>query len=260
MRVGIGIVHLAADGYAPIARADGEPDVEADSRRDYHDVPEAELMPDYAGGEGELDNGRRAVQNDVADDVLDSRRPALDDARQTAGPPLQMKAQREIVKMHESAECELPDRVQSDPREECVADLREAAGEEAPYVVGEHESHGRRDEKRDEGRRARLPGQRVGHPFVGIGHHHAHHLGGDQRGKGNDDTELQVRPVERPHVGPEVPERRKRAAAVGGDLRSCSRVGHHFAPRVGAATGPAMSPAISSRSTRSAPKAAGFNT
>ena len=63
MGVSVGIVHLAADGDAPIAGAHREPDVEPHRHRDHADVPETELVPDDAGGQRELHDGRRGVQD-----------------------------------------------------------------------------------------------------------------------------------------------------------------------------------------------------
>ena len=148
MRVRVGIVHLAPDLHAPVARHDREPDVEPDGRGDHDDVQEPELIPDDRRHQRELEHRRRGVQDDVADDVLDSRRAALDDPRQPAGAPLQMEAQRETVEVHEGAEGELPDRVQADAGEQRVAHLREAGLDEAADVVGKHQRHRPGDEQR----------------------------------------------------------------------------------------------------------------
>ena len=108
-----------------------------------------------AGGQRELEHRRRGVQDDVADDVLDAGRAALDDARQAAGPPLQVEAERQIVEVHEGAVGELPDRVLPDAREERVAELGEAGRDEAPDIVGEHQHHRPGDEQRHIGGRRR---------------------------------------------------------------------------------------------------------
>ena len=112
-----------------------------------------ELVPDDAGGQRELEHRRRGVQDDVADDVLDAGRAALDDARQSAGAPLEMEAERQIVEVQEGSVGELADGMQPDAREQRVADLGEAGRDEAPDIVGEHQRHRTGNEQRHVGRR-----------------------------------------------------------------------------------------------------------
>ena len=49
----------------------------------------------------ELDDGRRRVEDDHAHDGLDAVAAALEHARQAAGLALEMKAQRQLVHVHE---------------------------------------------------------------------------------------------------------------------------------------------------------------
>ena len=261
MGVRVGIVHLAADGDAPVAGAHREPHIGPHRHRDDAHVPDVELVPDDAGGQRELQDGRQAVQDGEADDLLDAGRAALDDAREPAGAPLEMKAQRQLVQVDEGAVGELADRVLPDAREERVAQLVQRGGDDAPDIVGEHQHHRPGNERRHVGGRPALAGQRIGRPFEEIGHEHGDDLGGDERQEGDQHAPLQVRPVGRPHIGPEVPERRERAAAIRRDpWRRCRR-GHQPAPR--APSEPAAAPtsiAIASRSALKAAKAAGLST
>ena len=260
MCVRVGIVHLAADGDAPVARADREPDIERDRRGDDDDVGEAELVPDDAGGQRELHHRRRRVQDDVADDVLDPRRAALDDPGKAARPPLQVEAQRKPVEVHEGAECELPHRMQPDAGKERVAELCEPGRDHAPEIVGQHERHRSRDDERQEAWGTGLTVQRVGCPFVGIGDEDRHHLRREERGEGDRDPHLQVGPVCRPHERPKMQDGREGAASVGRDFRGC-RLRHQRASRAEALfAAMATRSTIPSRSPRSSAKAAGLST
>ena len=100
-----------------------------------------------------------------------------------------------------------PDSYPAKPREQGVAQLVEPDRNDPRDIVG--------DDQRDRaGQRQRQPFRRriravegVGRPFVEIGDHHENDLGEHEIERRPDDAHLQVRPVARPHVGPEIPQR-----------------------------------------------------
>ncbi len=195
------------------AGAHREPDIGPHRRGDDRHVPDIELVPDHAGGERELDDGRHRVEQREADDGLDAVGAALDDARQAAGAPVEMEAQRQAVQVHEGAVGELAHGVLADAGEQRVAQLVQPVEDDAAEIVAEHQHERRRQHERQVAWRLALAGQRVGRPFVGIGHQHRDDLGDQQRGKRQHDAALQVGAVRRPHIGPEVQHRRQRAPA-----------------------------------------------
>ena len=124
--VGVAVVHLAADGDAPVARPDGEPDVEPHGDRDRRRHRASHRRRRRCRRQREFEDRRRRVQHGEADDRLDALGAALDDARQAAGAPLEMEAQRQLVHVHEGAVGELAHRILADAGEQRVAQLVEA--------------------------------------------------------------------------------------------------------------------------------------
>ena len=227
MGVLIRLVHGAADLDAPVRRLHGEPDVEGDGGRDDRQIFPVELVGDDGRGEAELEEGRQRVENGEADDDLDAVDGALDDARQAAGAPLQVVAQRQIVHVHEGLVGEVAHRVLADAGEQRVAQVVEHVHQDAADAVGDDQHDGNGDERREaDGERAAAAGggrrgERVGRPFVGVGHQNGDELGGDQDAERQNHPELEVRPVARPHVGPQVAQRREHGLLHGGARRRC---------------------------------------
>ena len=90
-----------------------------------------------AGREDELEDRRGGVEDREADDRLDAVDAALDDARQAAGPPLQVIAERQVVHVHEGAVGELADGVLADLGEQRVAKVVEDVQQDAPDAIGD---------------------------------------------------------------------------------------------------------------------------
>ena len=118
----------------------------------------------------------------------------------------------------------------ADTGEQGIAELVEADHENAADGVGHNQHHRHQKKCRQECRAAAGAGQGIGDPFVSIRHQHGDDLGRHQRQKGNQDALLQIRPVSRPHIGPQIGDGLKRPTAIGGDLRRFGgRVGIRFA-------------------------------
>ena len=142
MRLGVGFVHVAADGDAPLAGPEGEPDIDADGEQHDHHVDPAEIPGDQARDHRELDRRGDRVQHRHAHDSVDAVDAALDDAAQASGPALQMKAQRKLMQMPEGAVGELAHGVLGNHGEPHVAELREQHHQHAAHAIGD-DQHGR---------------------------------------------------------------------------------------------------------------------
>jgi len=94
---------------------------------------------------------RQHVEQHEGQQELDPLGAALDHPRQAAGLAFQVKAERERVKMPESPERDQADRVLGDPGENRVAQLAEAARQDARRAIGQQQAE--RDGKHDLARR-----------------------------------------------------------------------------------------------------------
>ena len=215
--VGVGIVHLAADLDAPVARLDRVPGVEPHRHRDHCDIDPAIGDGENRCREGEFEDRRRRRQHGEADDRLDALGAALDDPRQAAGAPFEMKAQRQFMHVLEGAERQLPHGVLADTRKQRIAQLVEAELYQPDDVIG-HDQHHRRQKEWRQGRRIGMnAGQRICRPFEEIGHDNQHQLGDDQEDSRPDKPRLEVRPVGRPHIGPEAAQGAEGGAGISGN-------------------------------------------
>ncbi|MNL38623.1 hypothetical protein D3C87_1608510 [compost metagenome] len=128
-----------------------------------------------------------------------------------------MKAQRQLVHVHEGLVGELPDRMLADAGKQCVAQLVEPRLQQAREVVGKHQHDRAAQELRQEAQRIRLVVQRVRRPFEEIGNEDQDDLGNHQDDRRPDDPKLQIGPVGRPHIGPQIDDGAKRIARIGGN-------------------------------------------
>ena len=227
-RLGVGVavafVHAAADADAPFRRGIGEPHVERDGDQDHRHVAPVELVQQHADDKGELDHGRRRLQDHHAHDGLDAVAAALQHARQPPGLALQMKAQRELVHVLEGDQRETAHRVHRDLGEHAVAQLREARHQDAHAAIGQRhrDRRGNRPGQPVVGsdRRSALPGQRIDRPFEGEGHRDGGELGEQQQHRRPDHAPFEVDAVGRPDIRPQPAQRLEQSAAVGRDLTS----------------------------------------
>ncbi len=99
-------------------RLHGVPDIEGDRGRDDQQIGPVELVGDDDPGKAEFEEGRQRVEDGEADNDLEAVDGALDDARQAAGAPLQVVAQRQIVHVHEGLVGEVAHGVLADAGEQ----------------------------------------------------------------------------------------------------------------------------------------------
>jgi hypothetical protein len=127
----------------------------------------------------------------------------LDDAAQPAGAAGEVEAQRELVQVLEGFERELAHGVLADRGEEYVAQLLEAGIDDVAEAISD-DQHQRDGDAHDEGVVGRGTIERVDDALVGEGDERGRHLGDQQRADGEDNPELEVGPILRPHVPPQV--------------------------------------------------------
>jgi len=224
MRLGVGIIHVAADGDAQVARPEGEPDIEADRDKHDHDIDPAEIIGHHPCDHGELDGGRDRVQHRHAHDGVDPGHAPLDDPVQTSGPALEMEAERQRVQMPEGALGELAHGMLGDGGEPYVAELREHHHHHPADAIGEDE------EDRTGGKADRrnllaggLSGQQVDDRLVGDRHGERDDLGDNEGDKGPDHAPAEIGTACRPDKGCELPQ--------DGEV-PCPRLHERVAPRL----------------------------
>ena len=117
---------------------------------------------------------------------------------------------------------------------DAVAQLRRHRHDDAHAAIGQSH-HDRRGHGPDQpvvgaDRGAALAGERVGRPFEGEGRDDGGELGEQQQHRGAEHAQLQVAPVRRPDIGPEVDDGGHQRAAVGGHagwlVGRCVSCGH----------------------------------
>ncbi len=197
--VGVALVHLAAEFRAPFGNGEGEPDIDDNGRERDRRKQRAEEIPEEPGEDDELDDGRRDVEEREADQELDALDAAVDDARQPAGAPLEMEAQRKRVQMLEGDEGHAPHGILAHGRREVVADLREDDLQHAPEREGQHKA----DDELERG--ARL--ERIDRAAEVDGRHDGRDLGDEERQEREHGAAFQVAAAARPEIGRERFER-----------------------------------------------------
>ncbi|ENT06717.1 hypothetical protein C038_00381 [Brucella sp. 63/311] len=117
--------------------------------------------------------------------------------------------------MHKGLVGKLAHRILANTGKKCVTKLVEASLHDFRRIIGQHQ-HDRADQNdRNIIRRMKLAVQRIGHPFEEIGYEDQHNLGQNQIECGPDHAHSQVRPVGRPHVGPQISQCFQRLAGFG---------------------------------------------
>ena len=109
-------------------------DVDDDRRQRHRGEPPVVKPPQDAADQQDLDQGRDDVEQHDRQQEIDRRRAALDRARQPAGAPVEMKAQRQRMQVAERGQRDPPHRALLDLGEDRVAQLveRPSASRAAP--------------------------------------------------------------------------------------------------------------------------------
>ncbi len=171
---------------------------------------------------------RHAVEDCEADDRLDAFGAALDDAREPAGTPLEMEAQRKLMHVNEGLVGKLPDGVLANTGEQRIAQLVETGLQQTGKIIGEHQHDGARQEYRQKTQRLRLVVERIRRPLEEIGDEDEHGLGDHQDNRRPDDPQFQIKPISRPHIWPKISYGFDRIGAVGGNRLLLGHVSVRF--------------------------------
>ena len=179
-----------------------------DQIRDHRDADRRDIAPverDQHGGDDqrELDHGRNRGQHRGANEGLDCVAAALENARESAGLALQMKAQRQAVQMLEHLDRQSAHRVHGDGREQGVAALLGERHQDAqdPIKSGQRRRSDQNARQRDRVQRE-LVGDRIGRPLVGIGNCDREQFREQHQRDGEKYAQLQISAVRRPDVRP----------------------------------------------------------
>jgi hypothetical protein len=130
-------VHDPAELDAPLGRDDREGGVDRD--RDEGDQREHPVVLDQqdADHQGELEQGRHDVEQHGAEHEADRLDATVDRARELAGAPLQVVAQRQLEQVLEDRQRDLAAGALSDLGEDRIAQLGEQGGAEPGAAIGD---------------------------------------------------------------------------------------------------------------------------
>ena len=205
LRVGVALVHAAADGDAVVAEEQGEGEVEADGERgDGGELP-VEDLPDDGGDHHHFEQSGDDVEDGEAEHGLHAVGAALDGAGQAAGLAVEMEAEREAVQVLEGFERHEAGAALLDGGEDGVAEFAEAGGGDAEQAVAEDEGGGDEDER---GRRAGGVFGREGVDGAAVdqGDEDGGDLGGDEEGDGEGDADMRSGVAGGPEIGQQGPD------------------------------------------------------
>jgi hypothetical protein len=205
LRIGlvVGIVHRPADVDAPAGQREGEIGVACDHGRHDHHEPDVELPPQQHRDKDELQRGREDVEDRQRQQAVDRLGSPVDDARQPAGVPLEMEAQRQGMEMMERLDRDNAKRMVGDLRQHAVAQLRHRLAHDPGDPVADDE--GDRDQDRD---RPRIGPERIHRITEEIRRGDRDDRRQDQEQDRDHDPDAQVGAALRPQIGHEFDQRR----------------------------------------------------
>jgi hypothetical protein len=226
VRLLVRLVHEAAVLDAPLRHGQRVGHVAGDGDEGDQREPDIVQAPENAADQRDLQQRRQHVEQHEEQEELDAFGAALDHARQSAGLPLQMEAQRQAVQMLEGLQRDAADRPLRHLGEDAVPQLGEGLGRDARGAIGQqqpdrHGQHGHR-------RRARLHCERIHHALEQQGHDHIGELGDRQAGQRQQHAHPEVPGAGRPEIGQQMSQRcaaraRERRGLTGG---AASHGGH----------------------------------
>ena len=140
VRRGIQLIHRAPQMRAPVADQHGENDISAQGdKRDEAEIPCVAIEQNAQHQRDFNERGQDGIQR-VADERTDRARAAFDIAREPAGLPLQMKAQRERMQMLEYLQGNGAYRLLRHAGEENFAQLGKQRGGKTQRTVGREQA------------------------------------------------------------------------------------------------------------------------
>jgi hypothetical protein len=138
---------------------------------------------------------RHHLEQHEVQEVLDTRRPALDRAVEPAGLPVEMEAQRQSMQVLEGFQGHLVHGLVRHAGEHDLAQLAEGLRENARAAIGEHDADRHHDGS------AAGAGKRVDGVAVEKRNNDRGEFGSDQQQHGGHDADADFRPVLRPEIG-----------------------------------------------------------
>ena len=213
VRIRVGIVHVPADGDAPVGRLDGEIEIGPDHHHQHADIADAEEPDKDDGHHEELDDSGHDVEHGETDDRFDALGATLDNAGEAAGAARQMEAQRQAMDVMESFERQFAHGMLANACEEDVAQLLEGSVENVAEDIGDDEHDGN-SEAEDQLAIGIGAIEAVDDALIGKGNEGSCNLAQDQSAEGEDHLHAQVGSALGPHIGPEIANGREYRAFV----------------------------------------------
>jgi hypothetical protein len=164
--LGVGRVRRAVVTKAPLGDRERERDIDDERReRDRGETPVVAHDQD-AADEGDFEQRRQDRVDRPVEEVRRRRHPALDVARDAAGAPVEMKAQRECVQVLEHAQCDLARGARHHAREDDLAQFLEQRGRETQRAICDEQQQRNQQRLRRDVER----GDEAGGAGIGGGH------------------------------------------------------------------------------------------
>jgi hypothetical protein len=214
----VGLVHLPPVLDAPLGHGQRVRDVADDADERDEGVREVEERPEDPADERDLDQRRHDVEQHEREQRVDAGRAALDRARQAAGLPLEVEAQRQAVQVAERAQRDRSDGPLRDLREHGVAELRERDRRDPQHAVTDDQPERQRD------RQMLRVGEQVDHPLEQDRHVDGCELRPGQERERADDTQANGRIARGPKMRRERAQRAPFEALDG--FVVAARLGH----------------------------------
>ena len=189
--VGIALVHRAANADAPVGGERRVNKIDGDHHDNCDGVAPVERDEERREDQREFDRRGHGDEHRRADDGFDGVAAALENAGQSAGLALKMKAQRQLMQMHEHFDRQAAHGVHRDLGEQRVAPLREHRHQD-PHEAVDHRQcdHARQYCRQRNMLRGRVANQRIGRPFECIGHANRHEFGGEHQDDRHQDAQF----------------------------------------------------------------------
>ena len=216
--VRVALVHLAADGDAPVGGEGRIGEIGGQRQNEHRAIAPVELVDEHAEHQRHFDDGRRARGHHQPRQRLDGVAAPLEDAGKPACLAADVKAQGQFVHVHEQVRGEPAHGVHRHGRKNAVPRLHKDNGNDPDSAHEQGETDGASAQNRQ--CRCSAFRERVCRPFESIGRHGVEKFADYQQTKDDSDAQFQITPAARPDIGPQPADRlEERSFGEGSGLR-----------------------------------------
>ena len=217
VRLGIAVVHLAADVHPPFGDLERVGDIDRDRDQHDHHVEPAEIDREDRGHQGQFQDQRPDGKQHEAQQEIDALDAAFDDAGQPAGLAGDVIAHRQAVDMGEGFQRQFAQGALTDADKDRIARLGKGRGAHPREAVsdGDADRAHAQPQHRVVASGARIDPQRIDRLLVHERHRDRDELGQQQEDHRQDDADLHPGLAFRPKIGSDAFHR---GPAIGGTM------------------------------------------